>query len=433
MNTGDLKNIKIEQIPEINPAAVYSFDNCNCKVLIIDSDYHFRSVISKSLEYFSFNGKKLNVLEASSVSDAEKIINNTDNIILIIFNKMVFGINGQSGFMDLLRKYIDEKNGKVIFRYNGASPKPFMEMTSSSFKIDRHSEFEYTRDRLIDLVQMAIVTYNNNNFIAKHNKNGNPVNITGLSNSDEDSIKPTELKSDGGSPSLEGDDLYEMLAHGLKGPIGNIKVLMDALTSDPDLFDEEISHKLLSNVRNSADSMNEMIDSFLFWSRIRKNELDFNPIRINVKNLILENINLLKGTAIEKNIELQFDISNDVIAFADEVMITTVIRNLIYNAIKFTNRGGQVHAIVRADGDLIKITIKDTGVGISADNIKKIFNPEVRISTKGTENETGLGMGLLLCKDYAEKNGGKLSVESEVGKGSKFMLSIPRWKSISRN
>ena len=417
----------------MNPTAVYSFDNCTCKVLIVDSDYHFRTVISNSLEYFSFNGKKLNILEASSIGDAEKIIHNTDNIILIIFNKMVFGINGQSGFMNLLRKYIDEKNGKVVFRYNGASPKPFMEMTSSSLKIDRHSEFEYTRDRLIDLVQMAIVTYNNDNFKVKYDREEKSVTKAVSGNSGMNSIDQAELKNDESLPSWEGDNLYEMLAYGLKGPIGNIKVLMDALTSDPDLFDEEISHKLLSNVRNSADSMNEMIDSFLFWSRIRKNELDFNPIRINVKNLILENINLLKGTAIEKDIELRFDISNDVIAFADEVMITTVLRNLIYNAIKFTNRGGEVLAIVRADGDFIRITIKDTGVGISAGDIEKIFNPGARISTKGTENETGLGMGLLLCKDYVEKNGGKISVESKEGEGSEFMLLIPRWKSISRN
>ncbi len=437
MDSGNVRNIKIEQIRENNPVGVYSFDSCNCNVLVIDTDDHFRYVISNSLKYFLFNSKKLNILEASSIDEASRIINNTDSLILIIFNKMVFGINGQSDFMNLLRKYIDEKNGKVVFRYNGASPKPFIEMTSSYFKFDRHSGFEYARDRLVDLVQMAIVTYNNDNLKAESEKKGKSDNngsaVTERDNSSELKAIQNELKSNKDIYSMEGDKLYEMLAHGLKGPIGNIKVLMDALTSDPDLFDEEIYHKLLSNVRNSADSMNEMIDSFLFWSRIRKNELDFNPIRINIKNLILENINLLKGAAIQKDIDLRLDISDDVVAFADEVMITTVLRNLIYNAIKFTNRNGNVLIKVYDDGEAVHISVEDNGVGIAAGNIKKIFDLESHFATKGTENETGSGLGLLLCKDYVEKNGGTITVKSFEGKGSTFHFSIPRWNRISKN
>jgi signal transduction histidine kinase len=179
--------------------------------------------------------------------------------------------------------------------------------------------------------------------------------------------------------------------------------------------------------------MNEMIDSFLFWSRIRKNELDFNPIRINVKNLILENINLLKGTANQKDVELRFDILDDAIAFADEVMITTVLRNLIYNAIKFTSRGGQVFTKVDIDADFVKISVEDTGVGISENDIEKLFDKDAKIASRGTENEIGSGLGLLLCKDYVEKNGGEISIESEEGKGSIFRFSIPHWKSISKN
>ena len=434
MNQGNVKNIKIEQTTEVNSSVVYSFDDCVCKVLIVDPDRNFRSVISNSLKYFSFNGSKLKILESPSILEAQKIINSTENLILIIFNKMAYGLNGQSGFMDLLKKYIDEKNGKVVFRHNGVSPKPFIDMTSSSIKLDRHSGFEYARDRLIDLAQMAIVTYDNNTeSIDVENTGYEDGEAEETSNLIEQKTAQDELSNKDGSFSLEGNHLYEMLAHGLKGPIGNIKVLMDALTSDPELFDEQTSHQLLSNVRNSADSMNEMIDSFLFWTRIRKNELEFNPIRINVKNLILENINLLKGTAVNKDIELKFDISSDAIAFADEVMITTVIRNLIYNAIKFTNRGGQVLAKVMTDGDMVNIIVEDNGVGIPAENIEKIFDKDAHIATKGTENETGSGLGLLLCKDYVEKNGGKISVKSTEGKGSSFMLSIPRWKSISNN
>ncbi len=437
MNSGNIKDNKTKQISELNSSNTTAFDNCICKVLIIDTDSHFRYVISNSLKYFSFNGNELKMIEAASLELAEQIIRNTDELILVIFNKMTFGINGQSDFLDLLRNYINKENGKVIFRYNGVSPKPYIDMTSSSFKINRHSEFEYARDRLIDLAQMAIVTYNNDNLNVKpaneENNGNNSAKMKEVSNEPEHITHPVVSKNDESLSSLKGNHLYEMLAHGLKGPIGNIKVLMDALTSDPDLFDEETSHKLLSNVRNSADSMNEMIDSFLFWSRIRKNELDFNPIRINVKNLILENINLLKGTAIQKDIDLQFDISDDVVAFADEIMMITVLRNLIYNAIKFTGRGGQVLAKVSAEGDKVSISVEDTGVGISAGDIKKIFDPEAHIATKGTENETGSGLGLLLCKDYVEKNGGRMSVESEEGKGSIFRFCIPKWRNISIN
>jgi len=436
VDSENIKDRKNEQSAKVSPDVTFDIDSCVCKVLVIDTDSHFRDVISNSLRYFSFNGNELEIIEAASLDEAERLILSMSEIILIIFNKMTFGINGNSNFLDLLGHFINKKNGKVIFRYNGASPKPFVDMTSSPYKTEGKSEFEHSRDRLIDLAQMAIITYNNDNLQTKSetgNVNRNEPIVPEAGNELMNATAKPDVRNEGFFSFLEGDRLYDMLAHGLKGPIGNIKVLMDAITSDPDLFDEETSHKLLSNVRSTADSMNEMIDSYLFWSRVRKNELDFNPIRINVKNLILENITLLKGTAAQKDIELKFSILDDAIAFADEVMMITVLRNLIYNAIKFTSGGGQVIVKARNKDELVEVSVQDTGIGISDDNIDRLFNPEAQVITKGTENEIGSGLGLLLCRDYVEKNGGKISAESAVGIGSIFVFTIPRWKNISQN
>ena len=128
------------------------------------------------------------------------------------------------------------------------------------------------------------------------------------------------------------------MAHDLKEPVGNIKVMLDFLTNEPDLLDQKTSKELLQRVRESANNVHELLEDFLFWTRMFKQEIYFNPSCINMEQIIRENIVLLKSVASIKNIKIELQADRQVEAFADEYMITTVIRNLIYNAIKFTRQ-----------------------------------------------------------------------------------------------
>lgn len=157
-------------------------------------------------------------------------------------------------------------------------------------------------------------------------------------------------------------------------------------------------------------------------------KIDWKPAEIDLYPYAFENVSLLKTGAENKKISLHSDISKDTIIYADANMVTMIIRNLASNAIKFTNEGGEVKITSETKGNDEEIMISDTGVGIKPENVKKLFRIDAHHSTLGTANEQGTGLGLILCREFIEKNGGKIWIESEVGKGSKFKFTLPKSK-----
>jgi signal transduction histidine kinase len=138
-----------------------------------------------------------------------------------------------------------------------------------------------------------------------------------------------------------------------------------------------------------------------------------------------ETINLLEGDAQRKNIKLESLIDQNITVFADEHMLKTICRNLISNAIKFTSENGAIRIQSKLTESQVKITVSDTGVGISSEDIPKLFRIDTNITTKGTSNETGTGLGLILCKEFIAKHKGEIWVESEIDKGSEFKFTLP--------
>jgi len=134
---------------------------------------------------------------------------------------------------------------------------------------------------------------------------------------------------------------------------------------------------------------------------------------------------LISDAAYKKNIEVQNEIKGYILAFADRRMINTVVRNLISNALKFTEPGGKIVLSYTKENKFIEVAVSDTGVGIREENIPKLFDLTEGFSTRGTNNEQGTGLGLILCKEFVEKNGGEIRVESKYGEGSKFIFSLP--------
>jgi signal transduction histidine kinase len=149
--------------------------------------------------------------------------------------------------------------------------------------------------------------------------------------------------------------------------------------------------------------------------------------KIDITSLAADNIDLLKENAVKKNITVSSQIPANTYAFADKNMIGTVIRNLISNAVKFTNPGGEVKitAIPASTGNSIEITVSDNGIGIKEENIAGLFRIDVQKKTRGTAKEKGTGLGLLLCKEFIEKNKGSIKVVSTPGKGSDFTFTLP--------
>ena len=182
---------------------------------------------------------------------------------------------------------------------------------------------------------------------------------------------------------------------------------------------------LIDEMKKSAEVSHNLLQNLLLWSRSQTGRIEFNPQKLNLYNLIQDNTNLLKASTERKQIKIISDTPPNTFIFADEDMLNTIIRNLLTNALKFTNKNGiiEINSIQRSEN--IEICISDTGVGMS-DKVKaNLFRLDVSQTTFGTDNEAGTGLGLILCKEFVEKNGGTIKVESEIGKGSRFCFTLP--------
>lgn len=231
----------------------------------------------------------------------------------------------------------------------------------------------------------------------------------------------TELKE----ANTTKDKFFSIIAHDLKNPLGSFRAISKLLFEDFDSFEESEKREFIEVMKNSADSLYRLLENLLEWSRAQRGKIEFNPIEFNLKLLSIQIFNLLKGSAENKKIVLVNKIPTTFPIFADENMLNTVLRNLITNAIKFTNQGGKITLDAIYENNEINISVSDSGVGMNSETINKLFRIDTKVSALGTNNETGTGLGLILCKEFVEKHGGKIWVESEIGKGSTFYFSLP--------
>lgn len=222
------------------------------------------------------------------------------------------------------------------------------------------------------------------------------------------------------------DKFFSIIAHDLKNPFNSLLGLSKLLIDELDSYSKEEIKDILEIIHNSSDSAYKLLENLLEWSRAQTGKIKFKPDTLDLKRLIIEVVTLLRSQAIKKNIHISYKIIDSCIITADKNMITTVIRNLISNAIKFTKQKGEIIITVSIDDSNYEICIKDTGVGISNENLKKLFRIDSRYTSQGTENELGTGLGLILCKEFIEKHNGKIWAESELGKGSIFKITLPK-------
>lgn len=221
------------------------------------------------------------------------------------------------------------------------------------------------------------------------------------------------------------DKLFSIISHDLKGPIFGIRELVK-LTADGTISQEEFID-ILPEVSKNMDSVSLLLENLLAWTstQLRGEFVDKN--RFDLTNLLKQEYALFEKIANEKNIVLEVKTEEDLYAFADKNMIDLVIRNLISNALKFSNRGDQVSLIAKKKNNQLMVKIADSGAGISKENLNKLNNGE-SFTTNGVRNETGTGLGLILVKDYIAKNGGSLQIKSELNVGSEFEFSLPIYK-----
>lgn len=226
------------------------------------------------------------------------------------------------------------------------------------------------------------------------------------------------------------DKLFSIIGHDLKGPLNSIKVAMEYLLEDFDDMDRQEIKRDVSVLSNAGESAIDLLNNLFEWAKTQTKAIEINPENVLLGDIADSTISLLNENARQKSIHIENRISEKVHVFADRNMIETVIRNLLSNAVKFTPKHGIVELSAKLNNEVAEVTVKDNGVGINEESCKTIFEIKKNKSTLGTNDEKGTGLGLIICKEFVELNGGTIGVKSELDKGTAFTFTIPLSKSV---
>ncbi|MDA6070259.1 HAMP domain-containing histidine kinase [Flavobacterium sp. AC] len=218
---------------------------------------------------------------------------------------------------------------------------------------------------------------------------------------------------------------FSIIAHDLKGPLGSSVALSEILAEEIEVYSREEIKEITRMLHESNKNIYKLLENLLDWSRVQTGMIEYSPEKVILNKLIEENVALNRNTALNKNITIKFDWNEIIEVELDKYMIDTVLRNLLTNAIKFTEQQGEIRVTIQKKNQKVEVSITDNGIGIP-DNIKeKLFKINAKVIQKGTENESGNGLGLLLCSEFIKKHEGEIWAESEFGKGSTFKFILP--------
>jgi two-component system sensor histidine kinase/response regulator len=220
------------------------------------------------------------------------------------------------------------------------------------------------------------------------------------------------------------DKLISIISHDVRGPLSSLRGLINLICKG-ELTQEEFMTNSV-RIRHNLDLVQEDLDNLLYWAQSQLNGLQIKNEETRVREIVGEKIKLFSDAADRKGITIINDVSENLAVLADRNHLSLVIRNLLANAIKFNSRGGSIWIQAKAMDERVEISVSDSGVGINSDDLKRLFNAQTHFSNVGTEREKGIGIGLLLTKEFIEKSGGSIWVTSEVGKGSTFTFTTKR-------
>ena len=222
------------------------------------------------------------------------------------------------------------------------------------------------------------------------------------------------------------DKFLSIISHHLRSPLSSVLVGLRLLTDTESRLTDNEKNELIRDSHRTVEQLYNLLDNLLVWSRLQRGLMEYAPQPLDLRPLFERNATLFAANAEQKQIAIRQTVAEPVIAFADSHMIDAIIRNLISNALKFTEARGAITLSACQNDQNVEITVADTGIGMDAEAVAKLFRLDVRYNQLGTAGEKGTGLGLNVCKEFAEKNGGSIAVESIVGAGTTFRVTLPK-------
>ena len=219
------------------------------------------------------------------------------------------------------------------------------------------------------------------------------------------------------------DKFFSLIAHDLKSPMTGFLSLAELFENTDDMQPEQFK-EFIRQFRASAENLFQLLENLLTWARIQRGLIEHAPQRVNLGDMIHQNIALMAQNARQKKIALVNSVAREVFVYADTHMLEAIIRNLLSNALKFTKPGGSIEVTTTDAGDFVTVSVSDNGIGMTEEKCAKLFRVGAKIQSKGTSDEKGTGLGLILCKEFVEKNGGAIGVESRPERGTTVWFTL---------
>ena len=388
-------------------------------ILCVDDETIITDALKDQLQH-SF-GEEFEIETSDSGGDAlelfEELLQDNREVPVVIADYIMPGIKGDELLISIHNKDSITRNILLTGQANLEG------ITNAVNKADlyRFIQKPWDLDDLTLTIKEAARSYFQQKTIQKQNKELSELNKSLEKKVGERTYELQELNN-------TKDKFFSIIAHDLKNPFNALLGFSQHLVEEYENTSGEEIKEMLYAMKEASENAYKLLQNLLEWSRSQTGRISWNPGKLFMESLISENIDILKKAAINKNLKFEVDLPDVLIAYADENMVKTIIRNLLSNAIKYSYEGGKITVSGKVDSNYIRICIADQGVGIDEEGKKKLFRIDSDYSTTGTANEEGTGLGLILCKEFVEKNKGEIWVESEKGKGSKFCFTLPEKK-----
>ncbi|HJX71474.1 MAG TPA: hybrid sensor histidine kinase/response regulator [Bacteroidales bacterium] len=344
----------------------------------------------------------------------EEYIHNSIDIPVVIADFIMPGMKGD----ELLEKIFLRRPDTRNILLTGQASLQGVSNAVNKANLYRYISKPWDKNDLILTIREALRSFEQEKTILKQNLELKELNSNLEIKVDQRTRELKELNA-------TKDKFFSIIAHDLKNPFNTLLGFSELMLINFDAYDKKQISEFIHIIHSTSKNAYSLLENLLEWSRSQTGRIELKPAKINLFGLVVENISLLKGIANNKDIKIINEVEKNAEAFADQNMITTVIRNLLTNALKYTTKGGMVKISSEVQNDMVTIRVSDTGVGIQEENLKKLFRIDTNFSTPGTEDEAGTGLGLILCREFIQKNNGKIDVKSTFGLGSEFSFTLP--------
>jgi signal transduction histidine kinase len=385
-------------------------------IICVDDEEIILEAIQEQLQ--STFGKEYNIETSDSGEDAleffKELLDEGQQIPVIISDYIMPGMKGDELLKEIHK--LSPESLKILL--TGQASIEGISNAINNAQLYRFISKPWDKNDLVLTVKEAVKSFLQERKIRQQNKE-----LLELNASLEEQVaqRTEELRE----ANAAKDKFFSIIAHDLKSPFNALLGLSDAMLENWEVFEDENKLEFVQDIHDASKNTYALLQNLLEWSRSQIGSLQINPEVFNPVELVNENIMVLKQHADTKQISITNKINNEVLCQADKNMISTVFRNLISNAIKFTNPQGNITITGCTKNEYHEFSVTDNGIGMNEKTKDDLFKLNSKTQRAGTSEESGTGLGLLLCKEFVEKNGGEIAVTSKENEGSTFSFTLP--------